>query len=79
MLLNAVPCLPTQYALEVIQEEARQLVYKGIVSRQQPIYVLCEYIPPREWAYFASELEANEYLLRDRIGDLLAREQWHND
>lgn len=79
MLLNAVPCLQTQYSLEVIQEEARQLVHKGIISTQQPIYVLCEYVPPRDWVYFAHELEANEYLLRDRIGDLLAHEQWRND
>lgn len=79
MLLNAVPCLQTQYSLEVVKEEASQLVHKGIIGRQQPIYVLCQYIPARDWVYFASELEANEFLLRDRIGDLLGREQWRND
>lgn len=79
MLLNAVPCLQTQYSLGVVQEEARQLVHKGIISRQQPISVLCQYIPPRDWIYFATQLEASEYLLRDRIGDLLACEEWCND
>ena len=79
MLLNAVPCLQTQYSLEVIREEARQLVHRKIISRQQPIYVLCQNIPARDWVYFASQLEANEFLLRDRIGDLLGREEWHND
>lgn len=38
MLLAAVSCLQTRYSLEVIQEEARQLGHKGIISRQQPIY-----------------------------------------
>lgn len=79
MLLNAIPCLQTQYSLEVIQEEARLLVHKGIISRKQPISAPCQYIPPRDWVDFASELAANEYLLRDRIGDLLGREQWYND
>ncbi len=79
MLLNAVQCPRTQYSLEVIREEARQLVHKGIISRQQPIYILCQNIPARDWVYFATELEANEFLLRDRISDLLGREEWHND
>lgn len=79
MLLNAVQCPRTQYSLEVIREEARQLVHKGIISRQQPIYILCQNIPARDWVYFATQLEANEFLLRDRISDLLGREEWHND
>lgn len=79
MLLNAIQCPKTQYSLEVIREEARQLVHRGIISRQQPIYVLCQNIPARDWVYFATELEANEFLLRDRISDLLGRQEWHND
>jgi len=79
MLLNAVQCPQTQYSLEVIREEARQLVHRGIISRQQPIYVLCQNIPARDWVYFATELEANEFLLRDRISDLLGHQEWHND
>lgn len=68
-----------QYSLETIQDEARELVQRGEISRQQPIYVLCKYIPAREWSYVEFELESNEYLLRDRIGDLLGREKWDND
>ena len=68
-----------QYSLSVIQDEARELVQRGEISRQQPIYVLCKYIPAREWSYVEFELESNEYLLRDRIGDLLGREKWEND
>lgn len=70
MLLNAVQCPPTQYSLEVIRE-ARQLVHKGIISRQQPIDILCQNIPARDWVYFATQLEANKFLLCDRISNLL--------
>ncbi|OLP17498.1 DUF4327 domain-containing protein [Leptolyngbya sp. 'hensonii'] len=68
-----------QYSLDVIQDEARQLVQKGVVSRQQPIYVLCNYIPAREWGWVESELEKSDFLLRDRIGDLISHENWEND
>ncbi|MBE9179786.1 DUF4327 family protein [Oculatella sp. LEGE 06141] len=68
-----------QDCLSLIQDEARQLVQKGVVSRQQPIYSLCKFIPAREWAMIEVELERSDYLLRDRIGDLLGREDWEND
>ncbi|MBD1911537.1 MULTISPECIES: DUF4327 family protein [unclassified Leptolyngbya] len=68
-----------QYSMELLQDEARHLVHQGIVSRQQPIYVLCKYIPAREWAHVECELERCDFLLRDRIGDLLGREDWEND
>jgi hypothetical protein len=63
----------------MIQDEARELVNKGVVSRQQPIYILCQFIPPREWACIECELERCNFLLRDRIGDLMGREEWEND
>jgi uncharacterized protein YqgQ len=68
-----------QYSMELLQDEARHLVHKGVVSRHQPIYVLCKYIPAREWANLEYELERCDFLLRDRIGDLLGREDWEND
>ncbi len=68
-----------QYSIDIIKEEARQLVRKGVVSRQQPIYTLCQHIPAREWACVEKELEKSSYLLRDRIGDLMGREEWEND
>ncbi len=67
------------YSIDVIQDEARHLVEKGIVSRQQPIYVLCQYIPAREWVCIECELERCNFLLRDRIGDLMGAEEWDND
>lgn len=77
MSVNTMPSL--QYSLDVIQDEARQLVCKGLVSRQQPIYNLCQYIPAREWVCVERELEKSNFLLRDRIGDLLGHEEWDND
>ncbi len=68
-----------QYSLTVIQDEARQLVQEGQVSRHQPIYILCQYIPAREWACIECELERCNFLLRDRIGDLMGYEDWEND
>ncbi len=68
-----------RYSIDVLQDEARQLVEKGTISRQQPIYVLCQYIPAREWVCIESELERCDFLLRDRIGDLIGAEEWDND
>ena len=68
-----------QYSLEVIREEARQLVQEGIIGRQQPIYTLCQYIPIREWVYVERELEQNDFLLRDHVIDLLGSEEWQED
>lgn len=70
---------PVYYSIDVIQDEARHLVEKGIVSRQQPIYVLCQYIPAREWVCIECELERCNFLLRDRIADLMGAEEWDND
>lgn len=67
------------YSLEVIQEEVRYLVQQGRVSRHQHIYTLWEYFPACEWDALASELEQGGFLLRDRISDLVPREEWSND
>ena len=67
------------YSIDAIKDEARHLIEKGTISRQQPIYTLCKYIPAREWVCIECELERCEYLLRDCIGDLVACENWEND
>ncbi|MGB3240756.1 MAG: DUF4327 family protein [Geitlerinemataceae cyanobacterium] len=68
-----------QYTLDAIQDEARHLVQRGSLSRQQPIYTLCQYIPAREWVVVENTLEQHSFLLRDRIGDLMGQEAWEND
>jgi hypothetical protein len=73
------PAAPSHYSIETLKDEARHLVEKGVISRQQPIYTLCQYIPAREWVCIECELDRCDYLLRDRIGDLIASEVWDND
>jgi hypothetical protein len=68
-----------EYSREVIRYEARRLVNKGLISRRQPIYALCQYIPVREWERVQFELEKNDFLLRDCLLDLLGREDWDDD
>jgi len=71
--------LSVYYSVDVIQDEARQLVQKGVISRNQPIYALCQHIPSREWIWIEHELEKDGFLLRDSIGDLIGPEGWDND
>ncbi|BAY22984.1 hypothetical protein NIES2100_27480 [Calothrix sp. NIES-2100] len=68
-----------KYDLEVLKEEARYLVKKGAIKRNEPIYALCKFIPGRDWVCLELELEKNEFLLRDKIIDLLANETWNED
>jgi uncharacterized protein YqgQ len=68
-----------KYDIEVIKEEVLDLVSKGLVNRQDPIFTICRHVPKREWIYFEQELDKNEFLLRDRIIDLLSSEQWSED
>lgn len=67
------------YSIDEIQHEARCLIEAGKIDRHQPIYVLCQFIPPREWICAECELERNDYLLRDRICDLVAKNEWSED
>jgi len=76
----SIPSTSTvQYSIDVLQDEARDLVERGVISRQQPIYVLCQYIPARDWVCVECELERCNFLLRDRIADLMGSEVWDND
>lgn len=79
MSVDTLPRGASLYSIDLIQEEARHLVEQGVVSRNQPIYALCQYIPAREWVCIECELERCNYLLRDRIGDLMGTEEWEND
>ena len=69
----------TSYSIDILKDEARQLIETGIISRQQSIYSLCKYIPAREWMMIECQLERNDYLLRDPIGDLVSYDSWEND
>lgn len=67
------------YTIEQIRADVRKWVNQGLVARHQPIYSLSSLIPAREWDSFQRELELNDYLLRDRIADLMGQERWKND
>lgn len=70
---------PFHDSLSLIRDEVRQLVERRLLNRQQHLYTLCQYIPPREWVCIEHELERCDFLLRDRIGDLIGSEAWDND
>ncbi|HHP7229752.1 MAG TPA: DUF4327 family protein [Xenococcaceae cyanobacterium] len=76
---TTVPRSACRLSIDILRNEAKQLVEKGIISRSQPIYVLCEFLPAREWLGVECELERCDYLLRDRIGDLISCESWDSD
>ncbi|MCS6959948.1 MAG: DUF4327 family protein [Pseudanabaenaceae cyanobacterium SKYGB_i_bin29] len=65
--------------IDAIREEVLRLIAKGLVTRNQPIHVLSKFYPDREWLMIEKELEINQYLLRDRISDLVGREEWSWD
>ena len=81
MSIATLPAIPASfgYSLNMIKDEVRQLVETGTVSRQQPIYVLCQYIPAREWVCVECELERSDFLLRDQIVDLMSCECGDSD
>jgi hypothetical protein len=70
---------PKHFSLEMLRDEARQLVESGAVDCHQPIYVLCQFIPAREWVWVECELERNGFLLRDQIADLNPAQCWSDD
>lgn len=67
------------YDLEIFKEEARQLVKKGDIRRNEPIYNLCRFMPSCDWNCLEMELERNDFLLRDKVIDLLSNEKWYED
>ena len=67
------------YSIDTLRDEIRYLVDRGIVNRSQPLYVLCEYLPAREWLEVECQLERFDYLLRDRVGDLIGEQRWSDD
>lgn len=67
------------YSIDLLRDEAKGLIQSGSLHRQQPIYALYQYIPPREWSSLEWELECHNFLPRDRLADFVGREDWDND
>ena len=68
-----------RYSINAIREEASNLVERGVVSLNQPLRILYEYLPAQYWNKIERELEIHDYLLRDRIIDLVGALSWDND
>lgn len=71
---------PTKrYSIAAIREEAINLIQTGVIALDQPIRILFEYLPAREWNVIECELERHDYLMRDRIIDLVGKIAWESD
>ncbi len=80
MSINAtLSTVPFHCSIETIKDEVCSLVERGIIRRNQQLYVLCEHLPAREWLGIECELERADYLLRDRVCDLIGEEKWEED
>jgi hypothetical protein len=66
-------------SIELLKDEVCCLVERRIISRDRPLYILCEYLPARECLDIECILERCDYLLRDRVGDLIGEPNWIND
>jgi Domain of unknown function (DUF4327) len=67
------------YSITDLQDEVRALVARGSVHRQHRIYELSKFFSDRKWNNLEQLLEEHQYLLRDRVIDLVGKESWQND
>ncbi|MEM7590408.1 MAG: DUF4327 family protein [Cyanobacteria bacterium P01_A01_bin.83] len=68
-----------RYPIATIREEATNLVQTKVVALNQPLRILFEYLPAKQWNSIECELERYDYLLRDHIIDLVGEVSWDND
>lgn len=68
-----------RYSINIIREEAINLVQVGVIALNQPLRCLFEYLPAKQWNLIEFELENHDYLLRDRIIDLVGQLDWESD
>jgi len=68
-----------KYSMTEFQDEVRSLVARGSIDRQQRIYELKKYFGDRQWQKIEHLLDADDYVLRGHIIDLVGAEAWTND
>lgn len=68
-----------RYSIATIREEATHLVQIGVIALNQPLRILFEYLPVQQWNSIECELERHDYLLRDRVIDLVGAVNWESD
>ena len=69
----------SRYSLATIREEAINLLQTGVITSNQPLRILFEYLPAQQWNSIELELERHDFLLRDRIIDLVGVINWDSD
>ncbi len=79
MISTASPKPTQRYSIGTIREEAINLVQNGAIALNQPLRILFEYLPARQWNLIECELERYDYLLRDRVIDLVGAMSWESD
>jgi len=68
-----------RYTISTIRDEAASLLEMGVIALNQPLRILFEYLPAKQWNTIECELERHDYLLRDRIIDLVGEVNWDCD
>ena len=63
----------------MIKQEVYSLLEIGIITIDQPLRILYDYLPAKQWNEIECELERYDYLLRDRIIDLVGKLEWESD
>ncbi|MGB5632619.1 MAG: DUF4327 family protein [Waterburya sp.] len=79
-MISTPSATPVQrYSINTIREEALNLVQNGVIALNQPLRILLEYLPARQWNLIECELERYDYLLRDHVIDLVGAITWESD
>lgn len=79
-MISTASATPVQrYSINTIREEAINLVQNGVIALNQPLRILFEYLPARQWNLIECELERYDYLLRDHVIDLVGAISWESD
>ncbi len=68
-----------RYSIDMIKQEVYSLLEIGIITIDQPLRILYDYLPAKQWNEIECELERYDYLLRDRIIDLVGKLEWESD
>ncbi len=68
-----------RYSIDTIREEAYSLMENGVITQDQPLRILYDYLPIQQWKDIECELEIHDYFLRDRIIDLVGKLEWESD
>ena len=68
-----------RYSIDTIRQEVYSLLEIGIITIDQPLRILYDYLPAKQWNEIECELERYDYLLRDRIIDLVGKLEWESD